>query len=83
MKMFKFAAFIVVECLFGVAGILSMFAGEVVIAAIVFAGMIVTTLYVFFITRETKKLRNNLRKFEADQRSRTDKKTEKEETPKT
>lgn len=54
MKMYKFAAFIVIECLLGVAGILSMFAGEVVIAGIVFAGMIVIAVYVFK-TRERKK----------------------------
>ena len=54
MKMYKFAAFIVIECLLGVAGILSMLAGEVVIAGIVFAGMIVIAVYVFK-TRERKK----------------------------
>ena len=54
MKMYKFAAFIVIECLLGVAGILSMFAGEVVTAGIAFAGMIVIAVYVFK-TRKTKK----------------------------
>ena len=73
--MFKFAAFIVVECLFGVAGILSMFAGEVVIAGIAFAGMIVIAV-IYFTFLKLGRQRNNLREFEADQRSRTDKKTE-------
>ena len=52
--MYKFAAFIVIICVLGVAGILSVFAGEVVIAVIAFAGMIVIAVY-FFKTKEKKK----------------------------
>ena len=54
MKMYKFVAFIVFECLLVVAGILSMFAGEVIIAVIVFAGMIVIAVFVFKIRRRRK-----------------------------
>jgi len=54
MKMYKFAAFIVFECLLGVVGILSLFAGEVVIAGIAIAGMIVIAVYVFKIRRRRK-----------------------------
>ncbi|TET20160.1 hypothetical protein E3J74_04035 [Candidatus Bathyarchaeota archaeon] len=54
MKMFKFVAFIVFECLLVVVGILSMFAGEVVIAVIAIAGMIVIAVYVFKIRRRRK-----------------------------
>ena len=43
----KFAAFIVFICLCAVAGILSVFAGEVVIAGIAFLGMILIAIYMF------------------------------------